>query len=533
MLKDNPMTRTLLATFLLATTAHAAPDLVVTGDKITTSDPARPAATGFAVTGGRFSYVGTAAGALRLAGPGTKVVRLGTARVLPGLVDAHIHPLGIVDIDVCDLKSEAKSLREIANIVRGCLARYKPKPGEPLGVAQWNFAGGNQPDAEHPTLRAALDRAAPDNPVNLVGNDGHHGAYNSAALAKAMTPDGKVIGLSKATLAGPFSRYRELVGVDSNGEPSGGVNEAARAIMGGKAVDVADVKAVLAAPEKMTGKLNAAGITAVLDAAAEPESFVVYDTLQARGALSAHVTLAQFYDPDVMLKADGTPDIDTMVAQATKWQAHYATNPLIRADTVKLFADGVLEANPLSTPPTLGNSPVITPYLQPVFGRDANGSATFSGRYVDPNGPECRGAAAANVASFTAAHGFHPGQCIVGSGRLQHPRPVIMEFVRRMHQAGLAVHIHAIGDAAVRTAVDALEQARVGDTGPARRPGTLAHLQIVHPAEVARIGRMKLFLAFTYAWILHRPGLRPDADPVCAAREGRQLRAAARARQLL
>ncbi len=486
-----------------ATVAIAAPDLIIVSTKIATSDTAKPGASAFAVTGGKFSAVGNAAAILRTRGPSTKVVQLGNQRVLPGLVDAHIHPLGIVDLDTCDLNSAAKSLREIADIVAGCVTRYKLQPGAWLNVGQWNYTNGNEPDASLPTLRAALDKGAPDNPVQLLGNDGHHGAFNSAALKLAQGPGGTTVGLSAATLAGPFARYRELIGVDAAGEPSGGVNEAARALMGQSALAIVEVAAILKAPEKVTARLNGAGITAVLDAAAEPESFAVYDTLQKRGQLTAHTSLAQFYDPDTITRADGTPDFARMVGDAVRNRDRYAKNPLIRADIVKLFADGVLEGNPLAVPPTLPNSPSLTPYLQPVFGRDASGKATFSGRYVDSASAECRAASQSppDAAAFLKTHGFHPAQCETGSGKLQHPRAVIMEFVRRMHKAGLGLHIHAIGDAAVRTAVDALEAARKGDTGAMRRPDTLAHLQLVDAADVARIGRDRLFLAMTYSWI--------------------------------
>lgn len=502
----SPLIR-LLVFATLTTPAVAAPDLVVLSSKIATSDPGHPSAQAFAVTRGRFTYVGNAAGALKLVGSATRVVRLANRRVLPGLVDAHIHPLGIVDLDECDLGSKAKTLAEIANIVRECVARYHLTPGEWLNVQQWNYTNGNQPDADHPTLRAALDKGAPANPVQLLGNDGHHGAFNSPALALAATPDGKRIGLNRATLAGPFARLRELIGVDATGEPSGGVNESARAAMGKSALAIIDVAALMKAPERMTQRLNSAGITAFLDAAAEPESFPVYDALEARGQLTAHASLAQFYDPDVVVHSDGTPDYDRMVADAVRWRDHYAHDPLIRADTVKLFADGVMEGDPLATPPTLPNSPSLTPYLQPIFGRDPKGRATFAGRYVDPTSPECIAARAASPdpAMFMGANGFHPAQCLTGSGRLQHPRPVIMEFVRRMHAAGLALHIHAISDAAVRTAVDALEAARAGEPAGARRPDTLAHLQLVHPDDIARIGRDRLFLAMTYSWIYTDP----------------------------
>jgi predicted amidohydrolase YtcJ len=106
---------------------------------------------------------------------------------------------------------------------------------------------------------------------------------------------------------------------------------------------------------------------------------------------------------------------------------------------------------------------------------------------------------AAAVAAFTRANGYHPGQCAITSGKLQHDRQIILDYARAAHLAGFTLHIHAIGDAAVRTAVDAIEGARAAD-GTSSRPDTLAHLQVIAPEDVARIGKDHLFLAYTYSW---------------------------------
>ena len=68
-------------------------------------------AQALAVTGGRIVYVGTDAGAAAFAGPHTRIEHLQGRMVLPGLVDAHIHPLDIAQFDVCDLKDEARTLQ--------------------------------------------------------------------------------------------------------------------------------------------------------------------------------------------------------------------------------------------------------------------------------------------------------------------------------------------------------------------------------------------------------------------------------------
>jgi predicted amidohydrolase YtcJ len=83
------------------------------------------------------------------------------------------------------------------------------------------FSEGNQISEALPSLRAALDAVSTEHPIILWGNDGHHGAVNSRALERATDPQGKVIGLSAATLASQFAGYRDLVGVNEQGEPNG------------------------------------------------------------------------------------------------------------------------------------------------------------------------------------------------------------------------------------------------------------------------------------------------------------------------
>jgi predicted amidohydrolase YtcJ len=141
-----------------------------------------------------------------------------------------------------------------------------------------------------------------------------------------------------------------------------------------------------------------------------------------------------------------------------------------------------------------------------VFGKDNQGNATLNG-YVDTASNVCVDARAHEAvyaepvanARFITLHGYRPAQCTESSGRLQHPRAVILEYLKRMHMAGFTLHIHAVGDEAVRTAIDGIEQARAAD-GISSRPDTIAHLQLVAPDDIARIGRDHLFTVYTFSW---------------------------------
>jgi predicted amidohydrolase YtcJ len=171
----------------------------------------------------------------------------------------------------------------------------------------------------------------------------------------------------------------------------------------------------------------------------------------------------------------------------------------------------VLEGNPYATPPTLPEVGSVKPYLQPIFKRGADGHPTVAG-YVDTAAPLCvevrahpeKYSVPATSAVFLKEHGYHPDQCRISSGQMQHERAVILEYVKQFHLAGFSVHIHAIGDLGIRTSIDAIEAARAAD-GNAKTHDGLAHVQLVAPGDAARIGRDHLYLALTYAWISTDP----------------------------
>src|SRR5579863_4090295 len=71
--------------------SDAVPDLLLHRGLITTLDRSRPTATAVAIKQGVFSAVGEDREVLPLAGPTTRMVDLQGRRVLPGLIDNHLH----------------------------------------------------------------------------------------------------------------------------------------------------------------------------------------------------------------------------------------------------------------------------------------------------------------------------------------------------------------------------------------------------------------------------------------------------------
>ena len=463
-----------LATPLTAVGAPA--DFVLTGARILIEDAGRHTVEALAVANGKIVYVGDAAGAAKLVGPSTKVEQGGGRLVLPGLVDAHIHPMGIADLPGCSLDSAALPLDGFPAFVKTCIEKFHIPAGEWVAVQQWNFTDGNQPSAANPTFRPALDHASADHPVVLLGNDGHHNAYNSLGLARARDDAGNVVGYSAASLKTTFKAFQKVIGVDAAGEPNGTVNEEARDRIGAPDMLTANLPVLMKTPEMVPQRLNSVGITAIQDAWVAPAMLPFYDTLLSRGTLTVRVNLMQLYEPEDFRRPDGSIDYDRLLAGAKAIRTKYAGSDLVRAPGVKIFADGVLEGNPYATPPTLPDSPSLKPYLQPIFGPDSNGKLAVKG-YVDLQSSICLAERAAPdryasldaATAFMKANGYHPAQCAISSGKLQHERSVIMDY------------------------------ARAAD-GNDNTPDTIAHLQLVAPRDVARIGRDHLYTVYTYSW---------------------------------
>ena len=97
-------------------------DLVLTNAYVYTVDDSRSVAEAVAVRGPEIIFVGSSTDALEFIGDDTVVRDMDGAMVMPGLHDMHIHALGTVEPDMCDLKSEPLALQEMVPVVKACIA---------------------------------------------------------------------------------------------------------------------------------------------------------------------------------------------------------------------------------------------------------------------------------------------------------------------------------------------------------------------------------------------------------------------------
>jgi predicted amidohydrolase YtcJ len=81
---------------------------------------------------------------------------------------------------------------------------------------------------------------------------------------------------------------------------------------------------------------------------------------------------------------------------------------------------------------------------------------------------------------------------------------LLRDAVRLLDAEGFQVHLHAIGDRAVREALDAIEGARQAN-GARDARHHIAHLQVVHPDDVPRFRALDVTANLQALWAVHEP----------------------------
>ena len=479
-----------------------------TNGVVYTANQTQQVVTSIGITNDRLVYVGNAKDAEALIATETEIIDLNGKMIIPGLHDVHIHLAGIVESDNCDLAGQAFSLTDMVPRLKQCLRRLELPDGEWLTVEQWPYYSGNEPSEIFPTIRSALDSVSNTHPIILLADDGHHGAVNSVAMSLATDKNGLNIGLSKATLKNEFAHLKALIGIDNSGEPNGVINEDARKIV--------NLPNLWGYPEidlnvytKIAERLAAAGITSTMDAALRTNEIASFAKWAAQSPLTYRLTAAFYADfEDYRPAIDQPINIAALMADLTATQQRHEGVLNLKIDTAKIFVDGVIEGDPYSFPPMLPNAASLNNYLQPIFAIDADSEVLKVAGYVDTNSDICvavreKGAQSVSGAfeqSFLAEHGFLASQCFESNGILEKEYDFIMDYTLALYDAGINIHSHAIGDRAVRVALDTFEAARAASPASVAK-FSIAHAQIIHPDDISRIADLDVAIAFTYSWI--------------------------------
>ncbi|MEV6300212.1 amidohydrolase [Actinoplanes sp. NPDC051861] len=251
----------------------------------------------------------------------------------------------------------------------------------------------------------------------------------------------------------------------ADGSPAGGLQEGAMRLVTGLLPEVtpADRLAGLLRGQDL---LHSLGVTAwqeamMCGANGYPDVSDAYLAAAVDGTLTATVVGALWWNRDL-----GAEQIAGLLEKRERF-----TTGRLRSDSVKLMLDGVAE----------------------------NFTAAMTAPYLDGCG----------CATTNAGLSFIDPERLGG-------------YVTELDGLGFQVHFHALGDRAVRDALDAVAAARAANGHRDTRPH-LAHLQVVHPDDVPRFRELGATANLQAYWASHEPQMDdltiPFLDPELAARQ--------------
>ena len=223
---------------------------------------------------------------------------------------------------------------------------------------------------------------------------------------------------------------------EADGRPSGTLRETAQEIVR-QVMPRPTHEGNVEALARGIAHLNANGITSFIDAWVGEEDYLSYQALEQADRLHARVVTSLVYESG-FAKHSGD-DFERVLGSRTQYQSDR-----INHDSIKLFLDGVLEGE---------TAALVEPYL-----------------------------------------GMHQwrGDLILDESQLD-------EAVTRFDAMGLQVHMHAIGDRAVRAGLDAIEAAGKAN-GPSDNRHHISHLQLIHIDDIDRFGELATAANFQAMW---------------------------------
>jgi predicted amidohydrolase YtcJ len=211
-----------------------------------------------------------------------------------------------------------------------------------------------------------------------------------------------------------------------------------------------------------------------MDAFVTPAEAAVWRKLYDEGTLAMRVRMASYFaDPQTLFRP-ASNDSDEAVARLVKASKDGEVDPdFLRAGVVKIFADGVMEY-PART----------AALLEPYLGTDGRPTKHAGELYFDPDR--------------------------------------FARLVQKLDGEGLTVHVHAIGDRAVRTTLDAFAAAREAN-GDRDNRHQIAHLQLVDPTDFPRFKELGVVADFQLEWAKREPATEGPLEPFLGPERYRYL----------
>lgn len=393
-------------------------DRVLQGGKVYL-DSDQTWAEAVAIKDGEIVFVGSNEDVQQFIGVDTELTDLAGRLLMPGFHDAHIHTsFGGAMLTGCSLEG-IDTVEATLDKISAC-AQSSDKEWLMVENFDLSLFGVNGPD------KALIDNIVSDRPVVVGAADGHNMWVNSKALEMA-----NITSATAQPNNGVIEHY-------DNGEPSGTLRESARDLM--TAVAPAPTEEELKRSALVAVRaMNEVGITSVIDAWSGAADIEAFQSLAEDGDLSVRVNAALAYGFGDMFILDKPKVYEEILNN----RASYARDRF-RINTVKLFADGVLEGE---------TAAMVDPYL---LENPHRGNLTFS-------------------------------------------EALMIDIVTELDAMGVQVFTHAIGDGAVRATLNAIEHARKKN-GVSDLRHHISHLQLVHPDDIKRFAELDAVANFQALW---------------------------------
>jgi len=287
-------------------------DLIVSNARIYTADDTRPIVSAIAIRDGRILFAGSDREAIALRGTRTRVIDGAGRTVIPGMVDAHAHLLGLG----ASLRNvQLAGSRSYDEVIARTVARARDtKPGEWILGRGWDQ--NLWTDKQFPT-HDALSRALPNNPVVLTRVDGHALLANAMAMrAAGVTPasrdpeGGRIVRTASGSPSGVFVDNAEGLVARAIPAPSPGQTR----------------QSVLAA----ITEANRWGLVGIHDAGVDRSTIEIYESLAREGRFNLR---------NYVMISDDSADIQHYLSAGPR-SALYDGRLWVRS--IKLYSDGAL-----------------------------------------------------------------------------------------------------------------------------------------------------------------------------------------------
>lgn len=247
--------------------------------KIFTADQTNPSADSMVTENGRIIWIGhycdmpsefrSLVNGSAGSGSSCCITDLKGKRVIPGFVDAHMHPVMLADFrkQITVMPPRINSIEDLIKAIRK--RRETQQAGQ--WIEGWGYDEQGLLEKRSPT-RYDLDKGCSDSPVSIMRTCAHISCVNSAAL--------KLAGIDRNTPDPPGGEIER----DENGEPTGILKENARNLL----ADLLPVETKEKKTENLLelGKhLNSQGITTICDMGNldDSDNFPIYEAAARRG----------------------------------------------------------------------------------------------------------------------------------------------------------------------------------------------------------------------------------------------------------